>query len=66
MLKTSITEIFIMILGFLILAVYHVYLTIKVHREPLKTSIGITQHLRREWAHTVMAENRDFLGYRCY
>lgn len=62
MLKTSIPEIIITILGFLILAVYLVYLTLKVRREPLKTSIGITRHLRREWVHTVMAERRDVLG----
>lgn len=62
MLKTSIPEIVFTTIGFLILAGYHIYLTIKVRREPLKTSIGITRHLRREWVHTVMAERRDVLG----
>jgi uncharacterized membrane protein len=48
--------------SFLILLIYHIFLAYKVHRTPLTTSIGITNHLRRRWVETVMLEKRDILA----
>ena len=55
-------EIIITSAGFLGLTVYHVHLTIKVRTSPMTTSIGLTNHLRREWVQTVMEDNRDILA----
>jgi len=48
--------------AFSALFVYHVHLVYKVRRDPLSTSIGITNNLRREWIQTVMMEKRDILA----
>jgi uncharacterized membrane protein len=55
-------EIFITAAGFLILILYHVHLIYQIRTAPMTTSIGITNHLRREWVQTVMAERRDILA----
>jgi uncharacterized membrane protein len=55
-------EIFISGTGFLILVVYHVYLIYQVKNDPLKTSMGLTDRLRRDWVRTVMEDNRDLLA----
>jgi uncharacterized membrane protein len=49
-------------MGFLILFVYHTHLVYKVRTAPLTTSLGLTNHLRREWVETVMEEKRDILA----
>lgn len=48
--------------GFLILLVYHIHLVYQVKTDPLKTSMGLTNRLRRDWVQTVMEENRDLLA----
>lgn len=48
--------------AFSALFIYHVHLVYKVRRDPLSTSIGITNNLRREWIQTVMVEKRDILA----
>jgi len=53
------------ILAFLtavILVVYHIYLYIKVRRDPLTTAIGITNHAREMWVKEVMKNKRDILA----
>jgi uncharacterized membrane protein len=58
----SLTEIVITSAGFLVLIIYHVHLFFKVRTSPMTTSIGLTNHLRREWVQTVMQDNRDILA----
>ncbi|MCJ7594770.1 MAG: DUF599 domain-containing protein, partial [Desulfobacterales bacterium] len=58
----STPEIVITTVGFLILVVYHVYLIFKVKTAPMATSIGLTNHLRREWVETIMKGSRDILA----
>jgi uncharacterized membrane protein len=48
--------------AFSTLFIYHVHLVYKVRRDPLSTSIGITNNLRREWIQNVMVEKRDILA----
>ncbi len=55
-------EILITGAGFLILLVYHIHLIYKVKTDPLKTSMGLTNRLRRDWVQTVMKEKRDLLA----
>ena len=45
-----------------ILGIYHVYLYRKIRREPLSTSIGVTEELRKEWVRVVMTERRGVLA----
>jgi uncharacterized membrane protein len=62
MLTTSWLEIIITSSGFLILLVYHAHLIHQVRQAPLKTSLGLTNRLRRDWVQTVMEERRDILA----
>jgi len=55
-------EIIFASLSFLILVIYHGHLIYKVRTAPMTTSIGLTNHLRREWVQTVMDEKRDILA----
>ena len=45
-----------------IIIVYHIYLYIKVCRDPLRTAIGITNHARAMWVKRVMKDKRDILA----
>lgn len=56
------TEFFIAGTGFLVLTGYHIHLIYQVKIDPLETSIGLTNRLRRDWVETVMSENRDILA----
>ncbi|MCJ7541422.1 MAG: DUF599 domain-containing protein [Desulfobacterales bacterium] len=55
-------EIILSSVSFSALFIYHVHLVHKVRRDPLSTSIGITNNLRREWIQNVMAEKLDILA----
>ena len=55
-------EIFLPCLSFLILIAYHLRLALRVHRQPLTTSIGVTNHLRSHWVESVMQDQRDILA----
>lgn len=44
------------------LLIYHIHLAHKVRNAPLTTSIGLTNHLRREWVEAIMEEKRDILA----
>ena len=48
--------------SFLILAVYHAVWIYRIHRNPMATSVGITNHLRSHWVESIMAERRDILA----
>lgn len=48
--------------GFLLLLLYHVHLVRLVRRNPLATAVGITNHVRRQWVHSVMHERRDIMA----
>jgi hypothetical protein len=43
-------------LGLFIFASYHLWLYFKVHREPLKTVIGVNHVGRRAWVRAIMAD----------
>lgn len=47
---------------FLVLTIYHLYWLLQVKRQPLRTYLGITKHLRRMWVESIMRERRDILA----
>ena len=55
-------EIILSSAAFSALFIYHAYLVYKVRHDPLSTSIGITNNLRREWILNVMVEKHDILA----
>ncbi|MBW1784020.1 MAG: DUF599 domain-containing protein [Deltaproteobacteria bacterium] len=55
-------EIIITSAGFLTLLIYHIHLVYKVKTAPMSISIGLTNHLRREWVQTIMEKERDILA----
>ena len=48
--------------AFFILFAYHLHLIHQIRTMPMTTSIGITNHLRREWVQIIMEEKRDILA----
>ena len=56
------TEAVFILTSILTLLAYHIYLVYMVRTKPLKTSIGLTNRLRRGWVETVMEEKRDVLA----
>ncbi len=42
--------------------VYHMHLYVKVHRDPLTTAIGITNHARHMWVEGIIRDKRDILA----
>lgn len=55
-------EIGIAIATFLLLIVYHLYLIVRVRRQPLQTAIGITNHVREQWVRSIMQHQNDILA----
>ena len=53
-------EIVITSAGFLTLLIYHIHLVYKVKTAPMSISIGLTNHLRREWVQTIMEGMRGY------
>jgi uncharacterized membrane protein len=45
-----------------IFIVYHIHLFRKVRRDPLETTIGITNHARELWVKGIMKDTRDILA----
>jgi uncharacterized membrane protein len=45
-----------------VIIVYHLNLSIKVHRDPLATAIGITNNARRLWVNGIMKDKREILA----
>jgi uncharacterized membrane protein len=62
MLDASFSEICCTALAFLILGIYHIYWIYLIHKHPLKTSVGITNHLRGHWVESIMQDRRDILA----
>jgi uncharacterized membrane protein len=48
--------------AFLILIAYHLYWIYLIHKKPLSTSVGITNHLRGHWVESIMETRRDILA----
>ena len=57
-----ISETFLVFSTAVIIIVYHIYLYLKVRRDPLMTAIGITNHAREMWVKGIMKEKRDILA----
>ncbi len=55
-------EIYLTSAAFLALILYHVHLIYQVRKQPLNTSMGITNHLRGHWVESIMQNNRDILA----
>jgi uncharacterized membrane protein len=55
-------EVIIAGIALLILLCYHCYLVVMVRKNPLKTSVGLTNRVRREWVKTIIEEKRDILA----
>jgi uncharacterized membrane protein len=49
-------------LSILILGGYHIYLAMKIKKTPFKTSLGLTHHIRRQWAKGILTERLGILG----
>ncbi|UCF72337.1 MAG: DUF599 domain-containing protein [Deltaproteobacteria bacterium] len=56
------TETVFILTSILTLLAYHIYLVYMVRTRPLKTSIGLSNRLRRGWVETVIEEKRDVLA----
>jgi uncharacterized membrane protein len=48
--------------AFLLLALYHLYWLYLIHKKPLTTSVGITNHLRGHWVEHIMGNRLDILA----
>jgi uncharacterized membrane protein len=48
--------------SFILLIAYHLYWIYSIHKKPLTTSVGITNHLRGHWVEHIMEGNRDILA----
>lgn len=59
---TQLPEIILTSAAFLLLAIYHIQYVVQVRRRPMSTSVGVTNHLRREWVQTVMEGGKDILA----
>lgn len=55
-------EALISVSTFVLLFVYHWLLIRRVRRQPLQTTVGITNHVRDKWVHSVMDAKRDLLA----
>jgi uncharacterized membrane protein len=62
MITISRAEISFAVTSLITLVAYHIYLVYMVRTKPLKTSIGLTNRLRRRWVETVIEEKRDILA----
>ncbi len=62
MTKSQWWEISFVVATFLVLTAYHGYWLHQVKRQPLRTYLGITKHLRRMWVESIMKERRDILA----
>ena len=55
-------EIILVLSAVFVISAYHSHLYRKVHRYPLTTAIGITNHARRMWVKGVIRDKRDILA----
>ena len=55
-------EFYLTAASFLILGIYHVHWIYRIYRQPMTTSVGITNHLRGHWVESIMEERRDILA----
>ena len=55
-------EIMLVVATAIVIIAYHTHLYMKVHRDPLTTAIGITNHARKMWVDGVMRDKRDILA----
>ena len=58
----SVQEIILVLSAVFVISAYHSHLYRKVHRYPLTTAIGITNHARRMWVKGVIRDKRDILA----
>ena len=58
----SLQEIMLVVSAAVVIIAYHTHLYIKVHRYPLKTAIGITNHARQMWVKGVIRDKRDIMA----
>jgi uncharacterized membrane protein len=60
--SSSIFELILSAVAFLVLLIYHLHLIYKVRHTPLSTAIGLTNHVRRKWVQSVMKEQGDIVA----
>jgi len=58
----SLYETILVISTAVVFFVYHMHLYVKVHRDPLTTAIGITNHARHIWVEGIIRDKRDILA----
>ncbi len=58
----SLYEILLVASAAVVMIAYHAQLFKKVHRDPLTTAIGITNHARQMWVKGIISEKRDILA----
>ena len=58
----SFQEVILVLSAGFVIGAYHFHLYRKVHRYPLTTAIGITNHARRIWVKGVIRDKRDILA----
>jgi uncharacterized membrane protein len=58
----SLYETILVVTTAIVIIAYHTHLYMKIHRDPLKTAIGITNHARQMWVIGIMRDKRDILA----
>lgn len=58
----STLEILLVVITAVIMVTYHAHLYAKFRKTPLKTVIGVRNHVREMWVKEVMADKRDILA----
>jgi len=58
----SLQETLLVVPAMALITFYHWYLYVKVQKDPLTTTIGITNHARQLWVKEVMQDKRDILA----
>ncbi|WP_372682011.1 DUF599 domain-containing protein [Desulfosarcina sp.] len=58
----SLYETFLVISTAALFLVYHLHLYVKVHKAPLTTAIGVTNHARHMWVERIIRGKRDILA----
>ena len=55
-------ELLITIITFGLLTLYHVHLIIRVRHDPMTTAIGLTDHVRSQWVHSIQKDQGALLA----
>jgi hypothetical protein len=55
-------DLLLVVFALSLIAAYHGWLLRRIRTRPMTTAVGLTRHIRKQWAEMVMAERRDVLA----